>query len=111
MLFRSQEVTEDVSALAVLPEVAIEARDVQVVAVAPGGTRVPMLFLREPDTAWPTRYWFDTPIDLPAGTTIEVNARLHPGGRHAPGRSLIGADPSAPIRLVVDCATGEVPAD
>lgn len=102
----SQDVGEDVSALAILPEVAIEARDVQVVAVTPGGIRVPMLFLREPDTAWPTRYWFDAPIDLPAGSTIEVNAILHPGADHTPGRSLFGADSSAPIRLVLDYATG-----
>ena len=107
----SQIVGEDVSALAILPEVAVEARDVRVVAVTPGGTRVPMLFLREPDTAWPTRYWFDAPLDLPAGTTIEVNARLHPGADHAPGRSLIGAEPSAAIRLAVDYATAGAPAD
>ena len=107
----SQRVDTDVSALAVLPEVAIEAKDVQVVAVTPGGTRVPMLFLREPDTAWPTRYWFDEPIDLPAGSTIEVNAILHPGADHAPGRSLFGADPAAPIRLVLDYAAGAALAD
>ena len=107
----SQVVGEDVSALAILPEVAVEARDVRIVAVTPGGTRVPMLFLREPDTAWPTRYWFDAPIDLPAGTTIEVNARLHPGADHAPGRSLIGAEPSAAIRLAVDYAAAGAPAD
>ena len=107
----SQDVGEDVSALAILPEVAIEARDVRVVAVTPDGTRVPMLFLREPDTAWPTRYWFDAPIDLPAGTLIEVEAVLHPGADQAPGRSLFGADPAAPIRLVVDYAAGGAPAN
>ncbi len=106
-----QEVGEDVSAISILPEVEVDAKDVQVVAVTPGGIRVPMLFLREPDTAWPTRYWFDAPIALPAGTTIEVNAILHPGADHASGPSLIGGDPSAPIRLVVDYASGAAPAD
>ncbi len=105
----SQHVAEDLSALAILPEVAVEARNVQVVAVTPGGARVPLLFLREPDTAWPTRYWFDAPIDLPAGSTIEVNASLHPGAGHTPGLSLFGADPSAAIRLVVDYATDREP--
>ena len=99
-----QRLEQEVSALAILPEVAIEARDVRVVAVTPDGARVPMLFLREPDTAWPTRYWFDAPIELPAGSTIEVDAILHPGADLAPGRSLFGADPAAPIRLVVDYA-------
>ena len=73
-------------------------------ARTPGGS-----FRREPDTAWPTRYC-DSPIDLPAGSTIEVNAVLQ-GVEHSPGRSLFGADPSAPIRLVVDYATGRAPAD
>ena len=99
-----QRLEQAVSALAILPEVAIEARDVRVVAVMPDGTRVPMLFLREPDTAWPTRYWFDAPIDLPAGSTIEVDAVLHPGADQSQGRSLFGADSAAPIRLVVDYA-------
>ncbi len=107
----SRRVEQDVSALAILPEVAIEARDVRVVAVTPGGTRVPMLFLREPDTAWPTRYWFDAPVDLPAGSMIEVDAVLHPAADRAPGRSLFGADPAAPIRLVLDYAASEDLAD
>ena len=107
----SQRIEQELSALAILPEVAIEARDVRVVAVTPDGTRVPLLFLREPDTAWPTRYWFDAPIDLPAGSTIEVDALLHPGADQATGRSLFGADPAAPIRLVVDYASGTALAD
>lgn len=107
----SQQVEQDVSALAILPEVAIEARDVRVVALTPEGTRLPMLFLREPDTAWPTRYWFDAPIELPAGSTIEIDAVLHPGAGQAPGLSLVGADAAAPIRLVIDYAAGAVPAN
>ncbi len=102
----SQAIDDDVQVLAMLPEIEIEAKDVQVVAVTPDGARVPMLFLREPDTAWPTRYWFDAPITLPGGTTIEVEAIIHPGADHTPGRSLFGADPAAPIRLMVDYASG-----
>ena len=102
----SRTIDEDVEVLAMLPEIEIEAKDVQVVAVTPDGSRVPMLFLREPDTAWPTRYWFDAPVALPGGSTIEVEAIVHPGASHAPGRSLIGADPGAPVRLLVDYASG-----
>ena len=102
----SQAIDGDVRVLAMLPEIEIEARDVQVVAVTPDGSRVPMLFLREPDTAWPTRYWFDAPIALPGGTTIEVEAVVHPGADHTPGRSLFGADTGTPIRLMMDYASG-----
>ena len=106
MITASRTIDEDVEVLAVLPEIEIEARDVQVVAVTPDGSRVPMLFLREPDTAWPTRYWFDAPVALPGGSMIEVEAIVHPGASHAPGRSLIGGDPEAPIRLLIDYASG-----
>ncbi len=102
----SQAIDGDMQVLAILPEIEIEAKDVQVVAVTPDGSRVPMLFLREPDTAWPTRYWFDAPITLPRGTTIEVEAVIHPGADHTPGRSLFGADTAAPIRLMMDYASG-----
>ena len=102
----SQAIDGDVQVLAMLPEIEIAAKDVQIVAVTPDGSRVPMLFLREPDTAWPTRYWFDSPLSLPDGTTIEVEAVIHPGADHRPGRSLFGADTAAPIRLMMDYAAG-----
>ena len=102
---------EDVTVLAVLPEIEIAAKDVQVVAIKPDGVRVPMLFLREPDSAWPTRYWFAAPIDLPSGTEIEVNAVLQPGADHTPATSLFGADPAVPIRFLVDYASGGAPAN
>lgn len=101
----SHTVDETVHVVALLPEIAIPAKDVQVVAVKPDGEQVPLLFLREPDTAWPTRYWFDTPIVLPEGTTIQVNAVLHPGAELTPGTSLFGADATAPIRLMLDYAS------
>lgn len=101
----SHTVGEAVHVVALLPEVAIPAKDVQVVAVKPDGEQVPLLFLREPDTAWPTRYWFDTPIVLPEGTTIQVNAVLHPGAEQTPATSLFGADATAPIRLMLDYAS------
>ena len=107
----SQLLEKAVSILGVLPEIEIAASDVRVVAVTPDGSRVPMLFLREPDTAWPTRYWFDAPIALPAGTTIKVDAVIHPGADHTPGASLFGADTAAPIRLMVDYASAAGLAD
>ncbi len=107
----SHAIDGDLQVLAILPEIAIEAKDVQVVAVTPDGSRVPMLFLREPDTDWPTRYWFDAPIALPGGTAIEVEAIVHPGADHTSGRSLFGADTAAPIRLMMDYASGSTVAN
>ena len=103
--------TREVRLLAVFPEIDIEAKDVQVIAVTPDGDRMPMLFLREPDTAWPTRYWFEAPMDLPAGSEIEIHAVLPPGANVTPGASLLGTDSTSPIRLLVDYASGDLQAN
>ena len=44
--------------------------DVQ--AVKPGGARVSLLKLRIPRPEWRRRYWLANPVDLPAGSRIEV---------------------------------------
>ncbi len=99
-------VDEEVNFLALLPEVRIEAFDVQVVAVKPDGSRVPMLFLREPDPQWLTRYWFESAVSLPQGSQVEVMARLKPGAGDLPGSSLISADTTAPMRFLIDFTLG-----
>ena len=107
----SYPVEQELAIVALLPEVAIDAKDVQVVATTPDGEEFPLLFLREPGTAWPTRYWLDTPITLPAGSTINVNAVLHPGADQNSDGSLLGSAATAPIRLVLDYVDSSVAAN
>jgi hypothetical protein len=102
---------EDARLLALLPEVDIEATDVRVTATPPDGTEIPMLFLREPNAAWPTRYWFDTPIDVPRGTELTVAALLPPAAEYTPSVSLLGIDSAPPIRLLVDYTPAASPAN
>lgn len=104
-------VEQALDVVALLPEVAIDAKDVQVVATTPGGEEFPLLFLREPGTAWPTRYWLDAPIPLPAGSRIDVNAELHPGADRNSDGSLLGGATTAPIRLVIDYVTSSAAAN
>jgi hypothetical protein len=47
---------------------------VEVTAVAASGRRVTLLKLRAPRPEWPRRYWLADPVELPAGTKIEVKA-------------------------------------
>jgi hypothetical protein len=47
-------------------------------AVTPTGGRVPLLRLRMPRPEWRRRYWLAEPVELPAGTRIEVNRTLVP---------------------------------
>ena len=99
-------IDSDKTFLALLPEVKIEADELQVEAVKPDGTRVPMLWLREPSTGWPTRFWFEEPIALPRGTRIKVTTLLKPAAERTGGRSLLGGGADAPIRLVADYVEG-----
>ena len=100
----------DMTVLALLPEVDIESSELQVEAVTPDGDRIPMLWLREPDEGWPTRYWFDTPVALPAGSQIEVRAVLDPAAQRLQMATLLGDD-TAPIRFSVDHVSGLVTAN
>lgn len=43
-------------------------------AVTPAGARVPLLKLRTPRPEWRRRYWLAQPVELPAGSRIEVIA-------------------------------------
>ncbi len=48
-------------------------------AVTPAGARIPLLKLRTPRPEWRRRYWLATPVDLPAGSRIEVTRTPPPG--------------------------------
>ena len=41
-------------------------------AVLPSGTRTPLLRLHAPRPQWPRRYWVEEPVELTAGTKVEV---------------------------------------
>jgi len=96
----SHQVDEDLSLLGLLPEVDIDAAELKVEGVRPDGTREPLLLIREPDTGWPTRYWFDSPHVLPTGSQIEVTATLRPGAERRAVSSLFASE--APVRLLLD---------
>ena len=102
---------QDVTLLALLPEVEIEASDLRVEAVKPDGSRIPILWLREPGTGWPTRFWFESPVGLPSGSQIEATTLLKPAAERTRGVSLLGGDASAPIRFLVDYVAGNLAAN
>ena len=106
----SHEIADDITVLALLPEVDIESSELQVEAITPTGDRIPMLWLREPDEGWTTRFWFDVPVSLPAGSRIEVTTLLEPAPERRLKPTLIG-DGTAPIRFAIDYVTGSLPAN
>ena len=100
---------DETTLLALLPEVAVGSRALQVEGVRPDGSRQPLLLIREPDPAWPTRYWLEEPLDLPAGSELQVTATLVPGAGPDDVPSLFGSD--APMRLLVDHTSRSSPAN
>jgi hypothetical protein len=72
VVFR-QTINEDMQALALSPEQVPPNITLQVEAVRPDGSRTPMIRLNtRPD--WGRRYWFERPLALPRGTSVEVTA-------------------------------------
>ena len=105
----NQPIADEMTLRALLPEMEVEALELQVEGVLPDGSREPLLLIREPDPGWPTRYVFDTPHLLPAGSQIRVTATLPGGADRESVPSLFSSD--APIRLLVDYTSGAASAN
>ncbi len=106
----SHTLTQGSTILSLFPEVDIQSTELRIEALKPDGTRAPMLWLREPDTGWPTRFWFESPAALPAGSQLEVTALLEPSAQRVQ-RNLPFGDDRSPIRVSVDYLVGDVAAN
>ena len=71
----SRTLSEDVQALGLSPDKVPGNISLQVEAVKPDGSRVPMIRLNT-RADWDRRYWFEKPMTLPRGTRVEVTANL-----------------------------------
>ena len=102
----THDVEQDLSLLALLPEIDIESSEIRIEAVTPDGARIPMLWLREPDSGWTTRFWLDAPVSLPEGSQLEIRATLDPAAERLPSTPLLGSAAANPIRIAVDYVAG-----
>jgi hypothetical protein len=76
--------------IAIRPSLDQTYSSVDIHAITPAGARVPLLVLRMPRPEWRRRYWLEQPVELPAGSKIEVSvvpppdyvdlSGLHPKG-------------------------------
>jgi hypothetical protein len=83
--------------LAVRPLVDQPYTSMTIEAVAASGRRVPLLKLRGIRAEWPRRYWLADPVELPAGTKIEVKAT--PGD---PDSGPLTAKVNSPLQVALD---------
>jgi hypothetical protein len=60
--------------LAIRPSLDQPYASMEIDAVSASGRRVSLLKLRAPRPEWARRYWLVEPVELPAGTKIEVKA-------------------------------------
>jgi len=70
---------------------------VDIAAVSASGRRVPLLKLRGIRPEWPRRYWLTDPVELPAGTKVEV--KLVPGD---PNSGPLLATVKSPLQIGLD---------
>jgi hypothetical protein len=70
----THDVTAPARVLAIRPELDRPYGSLAIMAVETSGRRVPLLKLHRPRREWPRQYWLIEPIDLTAGTRIEVTA-------------------------------------
>ena len=71
----SHTLADDLQAVALSPDQVPGNITLQVEAIKPDGSRVPMIRLNT-RADWDRRYWFDRPLALPRGTRVEVTANL-----------------------------------
>jgi hypothetical protein len=83
--------------LALRPLVDQPYASISIDAVAASGRRVPLLKLRGIRPEWPRRYWLTDPVELPAGTKIEV--KLVPGD---PNSGPLIAAVKSPLQIGLD---------
>jgi hypothetical protein len=102
----SRTLGEDVQALALSPDKVPGNISLQVEAVKPDGSRLPMIRLNT-RADWDRRYWFEKPLALPRGTRVEVTAHLEDPDllsaafTATPGAAAAAVKPSA-MRLMLD---------
>ncbi len=108
----SRTLSDDVQVLALSPDKVPGNISLQVEAVKPDGSRVPMIRLNT-RADWDRRYWFEQPMTLPRGTRVEVTANLQDPDMlsaaftSTPGAATAAAKPSA-MRLTLNVIPARV---
>jgi mono/diheme cytochrome c family protein len=89
----SIKVPQDVTAYRVTPHMHLLGREMKVTATLPDGTVTPLVHVTNWDFNWQTSYVFKTPLHLPAGSRVDLEAHYD----NSAGNPL---NPSNPPKMV-----------
>lgn len=64
----------DVNAIGITPHMHLLGREMQVTATLPDGARQPLILIKDWDFNWQDQYLYASPIKLPKGTKLELEA-------------------------------------
>jgi len=64
----------DVNAIGITPHMHLLGREMSVNATLPDGTRQPLILIKDWDFNWQDQYLYSSPVQLPKGTKIELEA-------------------------------------
>jgi hypothetical protein len=70
----SSPLQAEVAVLTVTPHMHFLGREISAAAVLPDGKTIPLIAIKDWDFHWHERYQFRTPLRLPAGTVVQVEA-------------------------------------
>jgi mono/diheme cytochrome c family protein len=70
----SLPVMQDVTAYRVTPHMHLLGKEMKVTATLPDGTLMPLVHVTDWDFNWQTSYQFKTPLHLPAGSRLDLEA-------------------------------------
>ncbi len=70
----SLTIPHDVTAYRVTPHMHLLGRDMKLTATLPDGSVLPLVHVANWDFNWQTSYTFSTPLQLPAGTRVDLEA-------------------------------------
>jgi mono/diheme cytochrome c family protein len=106
----SRTIDTDVQALALRPEQLPPNITVQVQAIRPDKSQVPLIRLNT-RPGWSRRYWLENPIALPRGSRIEVVANLANPDLLFEAFSAVSPTRSSPAAGPIELALNVVPAN
>ena len=64
----------DVQAIGIAPHMHYIGKEMKVVAETPDGKTIPMIWIKDWDFNWQGQYQYSTPVKLPKGTVIKLDA-------------------------------------